>query len=443
MPIQDIWASERLDSTGIPTIQTKMTTEHGRFASLVPSSAPGEANDVCQLRDGVRGINGGKGVSRAVQGINEIIRPALIGLEPATQLKEIDRLMRKLDSTTNLSNLGANAILSVSMCAARAGAQASGLPLYKFIAKEAGMSLYNSVMPVPFMVVLKGRQNSSNKINFREFMIAPIGAASFREAVRLNTETYECLKNVIFEKDSGFTIDDQGRFVLLPRAPSYPLDLLVEAIRRAGHEGRIKIGINAAGQAFERNGLYDAGDGSQECWTRSQLISLYQDLAKKYPILLLEDPFGHDDWMTWTSLNASFKNELELVGGALLLSNPERLQYAKRSAACNALLLKITQIGTISDSLAIAKEAFNSGFSVVVSHSSSETTDDFLADLTVGLRAGHLKSGAPCRGEHVVKYNRLMEIEETFLQYGLPQNCLYAGKAFEDAGDLLARCHLT
>jgi len=435
MPITSIHAAQRLDSRGKPTVQTTLTNEHGTFVSIVPSGASKGDYEAVELRDGDNSKYQGNGVLNAVHNVENVLGPALIkaNLDPSTQLREIDALMIDLDGTTDKSHLGANAILSLSMCAARAGAAAASMPLYAFLAKESETSTDNFVLPVPFMNVLNGGDHSGNAMAFQEFMIAPVGATSFSEAVRFNAETYSCLKNLIvnIHGKAAIGIGDEGGFAPPISHPHEALDLLVRAIEDAGYTGKIKIGIDPASQSFEKDGVYNMGfktDHAQDM-SREELAGLYHSLLDKYPIVLLEDPFGQDDWEAWSAFNKDCK--VELVGDDLLATNIDRVKTATAKNACNSLLLKINQIGTISEALVAAKEAFSHQWSVFVSHRSGETTDDFIADLTVGVRTGHLKSGAPCRGERVAKYNRLMDIEDELRARGV--KCAYAGEGFRSA----------
>ncbi|KAI6875943.1 enolase [Hortaea werneckii] len=433
--ILSITASQRLDSRGKPTVQVRLTTGHGHFTSIVPSGASKGDYEAVELRDGDRSAYQGNGVLKAVHNVNAILGPAIVNasLDPTTQLSDIDRLMVDLDGTEDKSKMGANAILAISMAAARAGASGKGVPLYRFLAEQAGASTGNAILPVPFMNVLNGGDHSGNTMAFQEFMIAPTGATSFEEAVRFNAETYACLKTLIIHRHgkSAVVIGDEGGFAPPIYHPTEALDLLVQAITDAGHEGKIKIGIDPASQSFEEGGVYDIGfkTGKAEKMEAGELASLYHSLLARYPIVLLEDPFGQDDWSAWSDFNKDCA--VELVGDDLLATNVKRIQIAQSKSACNSLLLKVNQIGSITEAIEAANKAFALGWSVFVSHRSGETTDDFIADLTVGLGTGHLKSGAPCRGERVAKYNRLMDIEEELRTSGNPMR--FAGEGFRNA----------
>lgn len=435
MSITSITAQQRLDSRGKPTIQVRLTTSHGTFQSIVPSGASKGDYEAVELRDGDKSQYQGNSVHNAINNVEKILGPALIEskLMPEQDLKKIDELMIKIDGTENKSKLGANAILGISMAAARAGAAALGIPLYQFLARESGNTVSDFVMPVPFFNVLNGGDHSGNAMAFQEFMIAPVGASSMTEAVQMAAEVYSCLKEVLTEKHgkSAIGIGDEGGFAPPIHHPSEALDLLTAAIEAAGHTGRIKFGIDPASQSFFKDGKYDMGfkTPNPEPKSYQEMAKLYHSLLEAYPIILLEDPFGQDDWPAWTEFAKDCK--VELVGDDLLATNIKRIKMGEEKKACNSLLLKINQIGTITESLAAAAEAYAAGWSVFVSHRSGETTDDFIADLVVSLKTGHLKSGAPCRGERVAKYNRLMDIEDDIKARGLKLR--YAGESLRAA----------
>ncbi|KAI0428743.1 Enolase, C-terminal TIM barrel domain-containing protein [Xylaria sp. FL1042] len=428
--IQSIHAAQRLDSRGYPTVQVDVTTSQGTFRALVPSGASTGSTEAVELRDKVSGVYSGKGVETAVKNVVEIIGPALIEkqFDPCSQLKEIDSFLCALDGTKNKAKLGANAILGVSMACARAGA-----------AGAVRCQSQGAVMPVPFFNVLNGGVHSGNSMAFQEFMIAPVGAANMKEAVRMGAETYHQLKAVIerkFGKDAT-GLGDEGGFAPPMWHPQEALELLTTAVDEAGYTGKIKFGIDPASSEFYRNGSYDLGSGENgaEKLSPTQLASLYDDLISRYPVVLLEDPFAEEDWSSWTKFNQTC--QIELVGDDLLTTNVERIKLAKSKEACNSMLLKVNQIGTVSEAIESNNLCTHLGWNVFVSHRSGETTDDFIADLTVGLRTGHLKSGAPARGERVAKYNRLMDIEDELVAKNA--SCLYAGSHFNSL-EKLGKC---
>ncbi|RAH70388.1 enolase [Aspergillus aculeatinus CBS 121060] len=435
--IKAIKAAQRLDSRGNPTVQVDLTTEHGVFRAIVPSGASTGANEAVELRDSDPSNYGGKSVHKAIHNVESVIGPALIksGLRVETDQRKIDELLIALDGTKNKANLGANAILGVSMACARAGAAAAGLELYDYLRRESGAKK-PYVMPVPFFNVLNGGVHSGNKMAFQENMIAPVGASSFSEAVRMGSEVYQHLKTILAKRfgASAVGIGDEGGFAPPISQPHEALDLLAEAVSEAGYEGKIKFAIDPASSEFFRNGTYDLGfkDDAPNPRLPKQLMDVYHSLLSKYPIVLLEDPFAEDDWASWTEFCENCP--VELVGDDLLVTNKIYVQEAHEKKACNAMLLKVNQIGTISEAIEAANLAYSYDWSVFVSHRSGETTDDFIADLVVGLRTGHIKSGAPCRGERVAKYNRLIEIEEALLARG--EEVVYAGANFSAASRL-------
>ncbi|KAB5585929.1 Enolase, C-terminal TIM barrel domain-containing protein [Coniochaeta sp. 2T2.1] len=443
MIIKSVRAAQRLDSRGNPTVQVEVETELDTFRSLVPSGASTGKHEAVELRDGDKSQYGGKSVLKAVQNVNEIIGPALIErewkLDPKTHLKDIDQVMRDIDGTPNKSRLGANAILGVSMACARAGAAAARVPLYEFLRREAGRDKGPFVMPVPFLNVLNGGVHSGNTMAFQEIMIAPVGAGSFEEAMRMAAEVYHCLEKVISDKygSPATGIGDEGGFAPPITTPEEALDLLETAVRSCGYTDKIKYAIDpASSEFFLEGGSYDLGfkDKTQNVLSRQEMKALYTRLIEQYPIALLEDPFAEDDWESWTDFNQSCP--IELVGDDLLVTNVDRVKMAREKVACNSMLLKVNQIGTVTEAIAAANLAFSFGWSVFVSHRSGETTDDFIADLTVGLGTGHLKSGAPCRGERVAKYNRLMDIEAELKAAGT--KCVFAGRDFSYPSRLFA-----
>ncbi|KZT11333.1 enolase [Laetiporus sulphureus 93-53] len=440
--ITKVDASQIFDSRGNPTVQVDLYAEHGKFTAMVPSGASTSSYEACELRDGDKTKYGGKGVFKAVNNVRTVLGPELVSsrLSPTSQ-SEIDAFLRKLDGTPNKSKLGANAILGVSMAVARAGAAASNIPLYDHLANLFGAKPDREyVMPVPFFNVLNGGVHSGNTLAPQEFMIAPVGATSFEEAMQLGTECYHQLKSLIAEKygKAGTGIGDEGGFAPPISTFEEAFDLLTAAVERAGHTGRVKFGIDPASSEFysTETSKYNLGFKAEvkkegQIQSSAQMIKLYSSLLKKYPIVLLEDPFAEDDWPAWTEFCKLEGGRVELVGDDLLSTNVERIKTAVEKKACNSLLLKVNQIGTVTESLDAAHLAHSSHWSTFVSHRSGETTDSFIADLVVALGNGHLKSGAPARGERVAKYNRLLEIERELKQSG--KRVRYAGEGFRTA----------
>lgn len=449
--IKSITAQQRLDSRGNPTVQVQVETKDGFFRALVPSGASTGAHEAVELRDGkakdaaTKGIDTkaylGRGVMTAVGNVNDILGPALIksGLDVATQLKDIDQAMIDLDGTPNKARLGANAILGVSMAVARAGAAARGVPLYEYLRKECGTENAPYVLPVPFFNVLNGGVHAGNTLAFQEFMLAPTGASSFEEAIQIGSEAYHSLKTVIAKKHGmpATSIGDEGGFAPPLTRPEEAFDLLTAAVKDIGGGDRVQFGLDPASTEFfdAKTREYDLGfkDKQPSKLSPDGLAKLYHHLAKNYPLALLEDPFAEDDWESWTAFTESCKGlPLEIVGDDLLVTNVKRVREAVSKKACNAMLLKINQIGSVTEAIAAARLAFSNGWAVFASHRSGETTDDFLADLTVALNTGHLKAGAPARGERVAKYNRLLDIEAELKAGG--KTVVYAGANFGRRG---------
>ncbi|KAJ6003207.1 hypothetical protein N7451_005754 [Penicillium sp. IBT 35674x] len=416
--IRSIHATQRLDSRGNPTVQVDLTTGRGTFRAIVPSGASTGAKEAIELRDGDKSAYGGHGVQKAVSNVELIIGPALVrsGLNVDTGQEKIDQLLENLDGTKNKAKLGANAILGVSMACARAGAAHSEIPLYEFLRRESGAQK-PFIMPVPFFNVLNGGVHSGNKMAFQETMIAPVGASSFTEAVRMGSEVYQQLKKVIVERfgSSAAGIGVEGGFAPPISQPHEALDLLVQAVCLAGYTGSIKFAIDPASSGFYWDGNYDLGfkDKKPNVQSPRQLTDLIIPLSF---------------WRILSPNLIETAGQIELVGDDLLVTNTQYVQEAYEKKACNSMLLKINQIGTISEAIEAANLAYTFDWSVFVSHRSGETTDDFIADLAVDLRTGHLKAGAPCRGERIAKYNRLMDIEADILRKG--EKCIYAGSQF-------------
>ncbi|BCR90920.1 enolase [Aspergillus chevalieri] len=437
--IRSIQAAKRLDSRENPTVQVDLTIDKGKstpstFRALVPSGASTGASEATELRDNKPSVYGRKGVDTTVQNVEKVIAPALIksGLRVDTDQRKIDALLKHLDGTKNKSKLGANAILGTSRACARAGAAYLDIPLYEFLRQESGAKK-PYVMPVPFFNVLNGGVHSGNKLAFQETMIAPVGATSITEAVRMGSEVYQQLKKIIVKKfgPAAAGVGDERGFAPPISQPHEALELLTEAVADCGYSDKVRFAIDPASSEFFRDGKYDLGfkGSTSDDRTPKQLRELYRSLLEKYPIVLLEDPFSENDWDNWNEFNKGC--EVDLVGDDLLVKNTEYVQEANDKKACNSMLLKINQIGTIAEAIAAANLAYSFNWSVFVSHRSGETLDDFIADLAVGLRAGHLKSGAPCRGERVAKYNRLLDIEADLRAKG--ETSLYAGTQFRVA----------
>jgi len=415
MPIKKILARQIYDSRGNPTVEVDLTTEKGIFRAAVPSGASTGIYEALELRD--KGDQWhGKGVSKAVDNVNNLIAPELVkaAIEPEEQGK-IDELMLKLDGTDNKNKLGANAILGVSMAVCKAGAAHKGVPLYRHIADLAGVK--DVIMPVPALNVINGGSHAGNKLAMQEFMVLPTGATCFSEAMRMGSELYHHLKGIIKKKYGldATAVGDEGGFAPNFQNNGEALELLVEAIKKSGYEGKIQIGMDIAAAEFFKNGKYDLDfknpESKEADWiTSDQLIEMYKGFIKDYPVVSIEDPFDQDDWEGYTKLTS--ETEIQIVGDDLLVTNPKRIQTGIDKKACNALLLKVNQIGSVTESIKAHQMAKAQGWGTMVSHRSGETEDCFIADLVVGLGTGQIKTGAPCRSERLAKYNQLLRIEE-------------------------------
>jgi len=430
MPVKKIFARQIYDSRGNPTVEVDLTTERGIFRAAVPSGASTGIYEALELRDKDKSKWHGKGVEKAVENVNKVIAPALIeaNVDPIEQ-KVIDEMMLKLDGTDNKNSLGANAILGVSMAVCKAGAAHKGVPLYRHIADLAGQK--DVVMPVPALNIINGGTHAGNKLAMQEFMILPTGASSFSEAMKMGSETYHHLKAAIKAKYGldATAVGDEGGFAPNFQNNKEAIDLCVEAIEKAGYTGKIKIGMDVAASEFCKEGnKYDLdfknADSKSEDWVSTdQLCEMYHGFIKDAPVVSIEDGFDQDDWEGWTKLTGS--TDIQIVGDDLTVTNPKRIQMAVDKKACNCLLLKVNQIGSVTESIAAHNLGKENGWGTMVSHRSGETEDCFIADLVVGLGTGQIKTGAPCRSERLAKYNQLLRIEEE-----LGANAKFAGENF-------------
>ncbi|KAF2280952.1 enolase [Westerdykella ornata] len=443
MPISKIHARTVYDSRGNPTVEVDIVTETGLHRAIVPSGASTGSHEACELRDGDKSKWGGKGVTKAVSNVNDVIAPALI--KEKIDVKDqsaVDAFLNKvyifrLDGTKNKTNLGANAILGVSMAVAKAAAAEKGVPLYAHISDLAGTKK-PYVLPVPFMNVLNGGSHAGGRLAFQEFMIVPSEAPTFSEAMRQGAEVYQKLKSLAKKTygQSAGNVGDEGGVAPDIQTPEEALDLITKAIDEAGYTGKIKIAMDVASSEFYKadEKKYDLDfknpDSDKSKWlTYEQLADLYKSLASKYPIVSIEDPFAEDDWEAWSYF---FKtSDFQIVGDDLTVTNPEFIKKAIELKSCNALLLKVNQIGTITEAIQAAKDAFGAGWGVMVSHRSGETEDVTIADIVVGLRSGQIKTGAPARSERLAKLNQILRIEEE-----LGSNAVYAGEKFRTAVNL-------
>jgi len=433
--IVGIFAREILDSRGNPTVEVDLTTEGGIMArAAVPSGASTGIHEACELRDGDKGRYVGKGVQKAVAAVNDELASALAGFDVSDQ-KGLDAKMCELDGTANKSRLGANAILGVSLAAAKAAAEAKGIPLYRHFADLAGNS-GPMVLPVPCFNVVNGGSHAGNKLAFQEYFIIPTGADSFKEAVRIGSECYHNLAKILKKKFGGDAtlIGDEGGFAP-PCDAKGGVELIMEAIELAGYKDKCQIGMDVAASEFKVEGedCYDLGTWYPEAekgdqglkMTGEALASFYADLCKEFPVITIEDPFDQDDWEAWKLFTEKVGGPTQVVGDDLTVTNVTRVQRAIDEKSCNALLLKVNQIGTVTESIDAVRLCKENGWGVMTSHRSGETEDTTIADLAVGLCTGQIKTGAPCRSDRNAKYNQLMRIEEE-----LGSDAVYAGSTW-------------
>ncbi|CUM67650.1 uncharacterized protein PRCAT00005351001 [Priceomyces carsonii] len=421
------------DSRGNPTVEVNLTTDKGKFRAIVPSGASTGSLEAIELRDGDKSLWGGKGVTKAVSNVNDIIAPALVksNLDFKDQ-KSVDDFLLKLDGTYNKSKLGANAILGVSLAASKAGAAERGVELFEHIAHIAGMDRSKYVIPTPFFNSLNGGVHSGGALAFQEFMIVPTSAKTFSEAVRVASEVYHTLKNLAKEKfgPSAGNVGDEGGVVPDIDTPQQALDLITLAINRAGYEGKVHIALDPASSEFYKDGKYDLDfknlkSDPKDWLSGEQLAHLYSELIDKYPIISLEDPFSEKDWESWEKYYPLLSSKVQIIGDDITVTNPKIIQKGIEKKIANCLLLKVNQIGTLSEAIEAAKLCYASGWAVQVSHRSGETEDTTIADIAVGLGTSQIKSGATARSERLAKYNQLLRIEDD-----LGRNATFAGDQF-------------
>jgi len=420
--IASVHAREILDSRGNPTIEVEVMTEDGDLGrAAVPSGASTGIHEALELRDDEPGRYGGKGVRKAVENVNEVIADALFGVD-VTEQALIDHILLELDGTPTKSKLGANAILGVSLACAHAAANAVGLPLYRYLGGVGARTL-----PVPMMNILNGGKHAVNSTDLQEFMIMPVGAPTFAEALRWGAETYHALRKVLKAKGYSTNIGDEGGYAPSLGDNAEAIEVILKAIETAGYRPGedILIALDpAASEIYEpETGLYHLAKEGRKL-TSEEMVAFYEDWVNKYPIISLEDGLAEDDWAGWQKLYAALGDRIQLVGDDLLVTNTERIRRAIAAKACNALLCKVNQIGTLTESIAAVDMAHRAGWTTVVSHRSGETEDTTIADLVVGLNTGQIKTGAPARSDRVAKYNRLLRIEEA-----LGDAAIYPGRA--------------
>lgn len=408
--IVDVYAREILDSRGNPTVEVEVYLEGGAMGrAMVPSGASTGAFEAVELRDGDKDRYLGKGVLNAVENVNDIIAPEIIGMDAVDQVA-IDMEMIELDGTENKGKLGANAILGVSMAVARAAADALGLPLFQYLGGVNGKTL-----PVPMMNILNGGKHADNNVDIQEFMVMPVGASSFREGLRMGAEIFHSLKKVLQGKGLNTAVGDEGGFAPNLTSNEEALEVIIEAIQKAGYTpGKdVMLALDvAATELFDKNeNNYNlAGEGVVK--TSEQMVDFYEHLVNKFPIISIEDGLDEDDWEGWKLLTDRLGKKIQIVGDDLFVTNTSRLQRGIESKTANAILIKLNQIGTITETLDAIEMAKRAGYTAVISHRSGETEDSTIADLVVAVNAGQIKTGAPSRTDRVAKYNQLLRIEE-------------------------------
>ena len=419
--IRNVWAREILDSRGNPTVEVEVELECGvRSRAAVPSGASTGVHEALELRDGDKQRYGGKGVSRAVEHVRQEIAPTVQGKDALDQAG-VDQAMLDLDGTPHKGRLGANAILGVSLAVARAAAEAVGLPLYRYLGGIAAC-----ILPVPMMNIMNGGAHANwQGTDLQEFMIAPVGAPSFREAVRWGSETYHTLKSVLKGEGYSTGVGDEGGFAPTLKRNSEAIELIVAAIQKAGYRPGedISIALDPASSGFYEDGLYNLRTEGRMV-TSAEMVDMYADWIKKYPIISIEDGLTEDDWEGFALHNKVLGSQVQLVGDDIFVTNVERIARGIAEKSANSVLIKLNQIGSLTETISAIQMAFKAGWTAMVSHRSGETVDSFIADLTVAMGTGQLKTGAPCRGERVEKYNQLMRIEEE-----IGEKAVYAGRS--------------
>ena len=406
--IDSVHAMPIYDSRGLPTVRVKLTLNDGTVGvSSIPSGAPTGENEAVELRDEDPKAHHGKGVLKAVAHVNEIIAPAVKGLEPWRQA-EIDRLMIELDGTPNKARLGANAILGVSQAVAVAAAKAAHLPLYAYLGGVGAVRL-----PIPMINILNGGKHADSSLDFQEFMIMPVGAPSLAEAMRLATETFQTLKSLLKAKGYATSVGDEGGFAPQLKSNEEACELIVEAITKAGYEPGedIAIALDPAASSFFENGVYKLIRSGQGNKTSAEMTALYQSWIEKYPIVSIEDGLAENDWDGFREHTAALGEKIQIVGDDILVTNTHFIARAIEEKTCNAALIKLNQIGTVTETVEAIHLCRKAGWGFVISHRSGETEDTFMADFAVAMGGGQIKTGSVCRSERIAKYNRLLEIE--------------------------------
>ncbi|HPQ60935.1 MAG TPA: phosphopyruvate hydratase [Syntrophales bacterium] len=418
--IIDVYAREILDSRGNPTVEVEVTLDAevvGRAS--VPSGASTGEHEMLELRDGDKGRYLGKGVEKAVENVIHKIGPALLGMD-AFEQREIDRTMIELDGTENKGNLGANAILGVSMACAKAAAAALGIPLYRYIGGCAAKDI-----PVPMMNIINGGQHADNNVDIQEFMIMPLGAPDFREGLRMCSEVFHSLRKVLQGKGYNTGVGDEGGFAPNLKSNAEAVEVILEAIEAAKYEpGKdLSIALDAAASSFYKKGVYVLAAEKKPRMSSEKLVRFYEDLVSKYPIVSIEDGHAEDDWEGWKTMTDALGKKIQIVGDDLFVTNKTRLKRGIDLGVANSILIKLNQIGTLSETLETIQTAKEAGYTTVISHRSGETEDTYMADVAVAMNCGQIKSGSVSRSERLAKYNQLLRIEEE-----LGQAAIYRGR---------------
>lgn len=418
--IVDIHARQILDSRGNPTVEVDVTLESGAFGrAAVPSGASTGAHEAVELRDGDKSVYGGKGVTKAVDAVNGELFDALAGLDAEDQV-ELDRTMIELDGTPNKGRIGANAILGVSLAVARAAAEDAGLPLYRYVG-----GAYASTLPVPMMNIINGGAHADNPIDIQEFMILPVGAPTLAEAVRTGSEVFHALRKKLKDAGHNTNVGDEGGFAPNLSSADEALSFIVQAVEAAGYKpgDDVVLGLDAASTEFYKDGRY-ALEGEGKSLDSAGLVAYYEDLVKRYPIVSIEDGMAEDDWEGWAAITSALGKRVQLVGDDLFVTNPERLSQGIARGIGNSILVKVNQIGTLTETLQAVEMAHKAGYTAVMSHRSGETEDATIADLAVATNCGQIKTGSLSRSDRLAKYNQLIRIEEQ-----LGRAASYAGRS--------------
>lgn len=405
--IQKVHARQVLDSRGNPTVEVEVFLPDGVCGrAIVPSGASTGIHEALELRDGDKEKYGGKSVEKAVANVNTELTQAVMGMDAADQ-RTLDAAMIALDGTPNKSRLGANAILGISMAAARAAAEARKIPLFRHFAEVAGVK-NPTLLPTPMMNVINGGAHADSGLEIQEFMIVPTGAKSFSEALQTGAEIFHTLKKILTKRGEVTAVGDEGGFAPHFSCNTEALDILLEAVSEAGYAGKVEFAMDVAASEFYKEGKYEIEGGKNA----KEMIDFFKEMTEKYPVVSIEDAFDEDDWTGFSDLVATLGDTIQLVGDDLLVTNPERIARAIDEKASNAVLIKMNQIGSVSETIDAVQMAQKAGWNTIISHRSGESEDTTIADLAVGLRAGQIKTGSLCRSERIAKYNRLLRIEE-------------------------------